>query len=82
MAIKVFNPWDDEDCIQAFIEKNSEDFDLYVANKGEDTRQNNERYWVSYCEAHESEFSNFAYEYHQDDIATQDEFKNDLREDR
>ncbi len=83
MGLKQYDPWEDSDCIEAFIEKNEEDFDLFIANKGVDPRfVKRSNYHLSYCEENVSEFTDFAYEFHQDDIAAQEEFKNDLREDR
>ncbi len=36
----------------------------------------------AFLEKYKSQFLDFAYEFHQEEIATQEEFKNDCREDR
>jgi len=76
-------PLEDIEAIAAYCYKYSEDVDMFIAEKGIDPRfVNHEDYELAYCEAHESEFDSFAYNYNQSRIESEADFVNDCNQDR
>ena len=76
----MFDPWDDQDCQAAFIEKNYEDFEHYCLNKGihHDYYCDHE---FDYCEAREDDFLEFAANYADDaELAKADDDNEALKE--
>lgn len=63
--MKNYNPWDDKQCQADYCEENSTDFDYWIAdNHPSDYRTSSmEKYELSYCEACEHDFLEFAANY-------------------
>ena len=62
-----YNPWTDKQCQADYCNKNYSDFDQWIAeNHPSDYRTNHEKFELSYCEANESDFLEFAANYDED----------------
>lgn len=72
-----YDPFTDDDCIDAFIEENEKDFFEWLAENIVDTNNSE----LLYCESRERAFLEFAYNYLEDIVMDEADFDNDLNED-
>lgn len=79
--MKPYDPYEDENCIQAFIESNYEDFEETMNERGiyHDYYCDHE---FDYCESKEEKFLEFAEKFHAAFLESQEEHKREVREDR
>ena len=79
-----YNPWEDKQCINEYCNKYADDFDYFIAeNYPSDYRTSNyEKFELSYCEANEHDFLDFALEFENELEYAEADKRNDTLEDK
>lgn len=76
-----FDPWTDKQCMANFCQENACDFDYFIAeNYPSDYRtSNHEKFELSYCEANEGEYLDFALNFEEELELDEADKRNELR---